>query len=842
LTREALACALVPDVPTTVAFPDPLPAERDGDGWSLDCDDRRLRFSNLDKVYWPDDGFTKGDLVTYYWNAARWALPYVRDRALTMKRMPDGLSGQPFYAKQAPGHTPDWVVTAAVTSLEDGKTIDYVLGQDRPTLLWLANLGCIELHPWHSRVDAIGRPDYAFFDLDPFDVDFATVRAVALVVQAALAHLGLRGYPRTSGATGMQVYVPIDRVHSAAAVRAFVRQVCRSIHAADRGRTTMAPRIADRSGRVYLDYGMNTEGRNIAATYSLRPEAGAPVATPLTWDEVDSDVEPRDFTMRTIWARLGRHGDLFAPVLDGGQDLRGALEVLGLDSQASERPAAHAVGRVGPRGDPDAADAPEADADDRLAAYTAKRDFERTPEPPSGLPAASPGRRFVIQHHLARRLHHDLRLEREGVAVSWAVPKGLPDVPGRRRLAVQTEDHPIEYMTFAGRIPDGEYGGGEVRIWDEGVYEASEWTGDKVTFRLQGRRHRGEYHLVRTDGDQWLVVRRDAPLGGELPAEPPTYRPMLASAEPVALDDPDWLYEVKWDGVRVLATVHRPGERDDGSTALVSRQGNDVTAGYPELANLWERVIARNAVLDGEIIATDEQGRPSFQRLQRRMHLREQGSVEQARKRVPIQLVVFDLLFVDGEELIALPLTERLARLDAVLVPGSAVQRSTTWAGDGVALFEAVKERGLEGLLAKRAAGRYQPGRRSRDWAKIKVRREADVVVGGWLPGEGGRRGRLGALLVGAYGDDGLHYLGRVGTGFSDATLEQLEGLLAERGRDAAPFVDAPALPGPRWVEPDLVARVEYGELTDERRLRAPAYKRLRDDVVPDDCRLDRVG
>jgi bifunctional non-homologous end joining protein LigD len=634
----------VRDVPTTVDFPEPLPAGREADAWVVASDRRQVRLSNLDKRYWPDDGYTKADLVAYYWNAAPWVLPYVRDRPLTMKRMPDGLSGEPFYAKQAPDHTPAWVATAAVTSREDGKTIDYVLGQDRATLVWLANLGCIELHPWHSRVDAIGRPDYAFFDLDPFDVEFATVRDVALVVKAALDHLGLRGYPRTSGATGMQVYVPIDRVHSHAAVRAFVRQVCRSIRDADPGRTTLAPRIGDRTGKVYLDYGMNTEGRNIAATYSLRPVAGAPVATPLTWHEVDSDVVPDDFTIRTIWERLERLGDLFGPVLEGGQDLKAAMHALGLDVEGSERPASHEVGRVGPRGDADEGAPAPAGSGERLRVYEAKRDFARTPEPSGARAGGSAGNRFVVQHHLARRLHHDLRLEHDGVAVSWAVPKGLPDVPGPRRLAVQTEDHPLAYLDFEGQIPAGEYGAGEMLVWDRGTYEATEWTDGKVTFRLHGARHRGEYHLFRTGDDQWLVVRRDRPAAGELPADPPRYPPMLASSEAVALDDPAWRYEIKWDGVRVLATVSRPGERDDGATVLHSRRGNDVSAAYPELAALWERILARNAVLDGEIIATDAQGRPSFQRLQRRMHLREQGSVERARAQVPVSLVVFDVL------------------------------------------------------------------------------------------------------------------------------------------------------------------------------------------------------
>nr|MBA2528913.1 DNA polymerase domain-containing protein [Euzebyales bacterium] len=310
------------DAPTTIPFPKPLPVRREGKVWCVDVDGLAVKVSNLDKPYWRQEGYTKADLLAYWYNAAHWALPYLRDRPLTLKRMPDGADGQFFYAKQAPGHTPAWVATAPVVSRETGKTIDYLLARDRATLVWLANLGCIELHPWHSRTDDIGRPDYAFFDLDPMGgAPFAMVRDVALLVRTALQRLGLRGYPRTSGATGMQVFVPLERVHSAAQVREWVGRVCRVINRADPTRTTMEWTVERRPASVFLDHNMNTEGRNIAATYSPRPERGATVAAPLRWAEVEAGAEPRDFTIATLWDRLDHAGDLFAPVLDGGQDL-----------------------------------------------------------------------------------------------------------------------------------------------------------------------------------------------------------------------------------------------------------------------------------------------------------------------------------------------------------------------------------------------------------------------------------------------------------------------------------------------------------------------------------------
>lgn len=800
----------MPEAPTTVAFPRPLPVRRSGQHWYAATDGVEVRLSNLDKPFWVPEGYTKGDLAAYYWNVAPYVLPYVADRPLTLKRMPDGADGEFFYAKQAPPGTPDWLRRAAVRSLDSDKTVEYLLADDAAALLWLANLGCIELHPWHSRVDDLGKPDYAFFDLDPMGVGFDMVREVALLVRTVLDRLGLHGYARTSGATGIQIYVPIERRHDFGQVRDWVGRVCELINRADPDRTTMEWAISARTGKVFLDHNMNTEGRNIAAAFSLRPERGATVSTPVTWEEIEAGVEPGAFTITTIWTEIAERDALFRPVLAGGQDLREAMAAVGLDPGEEPEPAGHVV--------------------DRLAPYRAKRDFTRTPEPAPTDPGEA-GNRFVIQHHLATRLHHDLRLEHEGTLPSWAVPKGLPDVPGPRHLAVQTEDHPLGYLDFEGEIPHGEYGGGPVRIWDSGTYEASEWREDKVTFRLHGRRHSGTYHLFRTGGGedrQWLVIRRDEPAPGELPPPPPRLEPMLATPGEAPFDDPAWRFEIKWDGIRALATVTRPGTGADGETRLQSRAGNDITPAYPELAPLWERVLARNAVLDGEIVAFTPQGVPSFERLQQRMHVRDAAAIGRLRARTPVTFLVFDVLALDGEPLCDLPLTERLARLESVFVPGGPFLRSDATPEHGTALYEAARARGLEGIVAKRADSRYLPGRRTKTWLKIKVRQTVDVRIGGWVPGEGGRRGQLGALLVGEERDGDLVYLARVGSGFDAAELERVGALLRERARETSPFEGEPAPPREgRWVEPDLRCRVEFTERTSAGVLRAPTYQGL---------------
>ena len=311
----------------TVDLPAPLPAERRGDAWWMEADGRELRLSNLDKIFWPYEGYTKGDLVAYYFNVADLILSYLRDRPLTMKRMPDGIDGAFFYEKTAPSHTPDWVQRCSVLS-EDSKdgVIGYLMVNDLSTLLYVANLGCIEMHPLHSRCSSVEQPDYLFFDLDPMEAPFEMVLAVALHVKAALDALELVSYPKTSGATGVQIYVPIETGYSYQQVRDFVGGVGRMIEKADRERVTMAWQIKNRTGKVFIDHNMNRRGANISAVYSMRPERGATVSTPLTWDEVASDVTPQDFTIVSVWERFAKVGDLFEGGLKEPQDLAPAFE------------------------------------------------------------------------------------------------------------------------------------------------------------------------------------------------------------------------------------------------------------------------------------------------------------------------------------------------------------------------------------------------------------------------------------------------------------------------------------------------------------------------------------
>ncbi len=441
-----------------------------------------------------------------------------------------------------------------------------------------------------------------------------------------------------------------------------------------------------------------------------------------------------------------------------------------------------------------------------LDRYRAKRDFARTPEPA--------GLRFVVQEHRARRLHWDLRLEHDGALESWAIPNGIPEDPSENRLAVHVEDHPLEYLDFEGEIPGGSYGAGAVTIWDRGTYEVEKRAEGKRTVIFHGERLRGRYALFRTRGKDWLIHRMDPPRH-EREAMPQHVRPMLA--KPGALPRGDgWALEVKWDGVRALL-YWRPGR-----LRIESRNLNDITRRYPELAALGRELGSREVALDGEIVALDERGRPSFELLQRRMHA--EGS---RRPSVAVVYMIFDLLHLDGRVTMGLPYAERRELLDGLALEGPAWRVPPSFGGDPREVLAATAEQRLEGVVAKRRTAPYLPGDRGGAWVKIKNFAREELVVAGWLPGKGGRASTFGALLLGYREDDGrLRYAGRVGTGFGERELGRLGGELALRETPHSPFSGAAQPPREaRFVRPELVVEVEFTGWTREGMLRHPVYK-----------------
>jgi bifunctional non-homologous end joining protein LigD len=522
-----------------------------------------------------------------------------------------------------------------------------------------------------------------------------------------------------------------------------------------------------------------------------------------------------------------------------------------------------------------------------LSTYAKKRDFAQTPEPSgaSGTRKASRGKapRFVVQMHRATRLHWDFRLEADGVLKSWAVPKGPSLDPGEKRLAMQVEDHPLDYRDFEGVIPAGNYGAGEVIVWDRGTYRLLEGTSASeqiakgaLKFELSGQKLRGGFALVHIkkprDGEAnaWLLIKERDPesdpdwkigdhaqsvksgqtladiakdpgaphWSSDRPASsaaterrpprklapPPTdVAPMLATPLGEPFDDPEWLFELKWDGYRALVRIDR-----EGKLSVTSRNGNDFLAKFPELAELSESFSERPVIVDGELVVLDEQGRSSFQGLQERLD--RYGRRGEGKR--PITFVAFDLLYGNGRDVRGEPLEVRKAALESLLTGRGPVMFSKHVAGDGTKLFAFAREHGLEGVVAKRRTSVYQT-RRSREWLKIKVHARQEFVVGGWTEARGSRK-HFGALLLGVYRDGELQYAGSVGTGFDERKLASIAAKLAPLSRETSPFTSAPKTDTPaHWVSPELVAEIAFGEWTRDGLLRQPVFLGLRGDKDP---------
>jgi bifunctional non-homologous end joining protein LigD len=467
----------------------------------------------------------------------------------------------------------------------------------------------------------------------------------------------------------------------------------------------------------------------------------------------------------------------------------------------------------------------------KLADYKKKRDPKKTPEPFGGKKRGKEPI-FVVQRHDARRLHYDFRLEMNGALASWAVPKGVPLEPGQQHLAVHVEDHPLEYATFEGDIPKGQYGAGSVEIWDNGTYELLEEKKDGgLTVRLHGKRLDGTYALVpaKLSGDpkNWLILRKK-----DDSAPPPRkvrkYATMFATLTDKVPKGDDWLFEIKWDGYRILATIA------GGEPELRTRKDQDYTQRFENVAKeLVKALKTPDCVVDGEVCALDEDGRPSF------------SAMQQAKPGTPIVYYVFDLLEVEGEPVIDLPLEERRKRLEKLLDKRNKTVTFSESFDDGDALLAAAEKQKLEGIMAKRLGSRYLPGRRSREWLKIKGHGRQEFVLAGYTRGQGRRAGTLGALVLATYQGGELVYVGNVGTGFTEKEIGRLLTKLKPLERDAPPFREVPKMPRIRkgdviWVEPKLVAEVEFVEWTHDGRLRAPAYKGLREDKEATEVRREQ--
>lgn len=749
----------------------------------------QVTLTNADKVLYPATGTTKSDVFGYYTGIAEVMIPHIAGRPATRKRWPNGVDQASFFEKQLASSAPDWLPRASV--VHRSGTTTYPIIDSATGLAWIAQQAALEVHvpqwrfvaEWTSKGEILtpGPATRLVFDLDPGEgVTMAQLAQVARAVRDLLADIGLSTLPLTSGSKGLHLYTPLDEPVSSKGATVLAKRVAQQLETVMPALVTATMTKSLRAGKVFLDWSQNSGSKTTIAPYSLRGREQPTVAAPRSWEELD-DPGLRQLTYDEVLARLTRDGDLIA-ALDA--DLPG---------------------------------------DDRLLKYRSMRNASKTPEPvPRARPVVGQGNTFVIQEHHARRLHYDFRLERDGVLVSWAVPKNLPETTSVNHLAVHTEDHPLEYATFEGNIPKGEYGAGKVIIWDSGTYDTEKFRDDsrngsekgEVIVNLHGSRISGRYALIQTNGDQWLAHR----MKDQTVFDFDTLAPMLTSHGSVAgLESGQWAFEGKWDGYRLLV------EADHGALRLRSRSGRDVTAEYPQLRSLAADLADHHVVLDGELVALDSSGVPSFNEMQNRV------------RATRIEFWAFDLLFLDGRSLLRARYRDRRKLLETLGSAGNLIVPELL-PGDGAEALAYSHKRGWEGVIAKRRDSGYQPGRRSSAWIKDKHWNTQEVVIGGWRVGEGGRSSGIGSLLMGIPGPSGLHFAGRVGTGFTERDLANLKKTLAPLHTDESPF-DA-ALPareakGVTFVAPTLVGEVRYSEWTPDDRLRQSSWRGLRPDKNP---------
>jgi DNA ligase D-like protein (predicted ligase)/DNA ligase D-like protein (predicted polymerase)/DNA ligase D-like protein (predicted 3'-phosphoesterase) len=791
---------------------------------------RQIELSNLTKVLYPDDHITKAHLIEYYLKISPSILAHIKGRPLSVVRYPDGIIRESFFQKNLPQWAPDWLEHVELG--EEKK--NYVIATEEASLVWLANLACIELHQMHSRAPHFDKPDYIAYDFDPPEqVAFPDVAQLALEFKGHLEGLGYHPFVKTTGRKGLHVITPIEPKWEFHQVFEAAKAVAQPFVESHGSVLTLQIKKEHRKGKVLLDIYRNRQSQTIVSPYSVRGLPGAPVSTPLSWEELDAVESPKIFTLQSVPPRVAEGGDPW-------ETLRAYATSIHTEKPVTKAPKK----KLEP--------ARTYKTPEQLAAYSRKRSFDKTPEPPplivgddvrslgvtpeqsdqrlltsfpathGSSPTTPAGNAFVVHRHHATRLHYDLRLEQNGVLKSWAVPKGLPPRPGLKRLAVSVEDHPLEYVNFEGAIPKGEYGGGMMWKFANGRYEITKQKKDGFYFRLQSLELNGEYRVYNTKENQWLLERVDTPQTDWLHAP---IAPMLARPAQQPPDSSEYVYEIKWDGIRAVVSL------DEGVITIRGRNDSDFTRQFPELLVAEQALRATSGLFDGEIVCLEADGRPHFRNVIHRMQQTSEGAIDRAMAKFPAVCYLFDCLYLDGRAIINEPLTRRREWLRDVVKKDSPY-RVSEFIEDGPAFFEAVKAMGLEGIMAKQRNSAYLPGKRNDSWLKIKTRQTIECLIIGYTQGKGDRQSTFGALHLAQNGGGELKYIGKAGSGFDEpqakavfeelGKLEKIKKPIKEKTLDDARSI---------WVEPKLMCEIEFASWTPDGMLREPVFVRLRPDL-----------
>ncbi len=756
---------------------------------------RTLDLSNLDKVLYPEDNILKAEVIQYYLALAPTILTHLKGRPLSLVRFPDGIYGEQFFQKNRPDWAPDWI---DYIRLGNDRKKEYVVATEDAALVWLANLACLEVHQMHSTTAHPDKPDYIVYDLDPpEEFEFEELKSIAFRIREYLEQHGYHCFVKTTGGKGLHVVTPIEPNYTFE--EAFQSAKKLMVPFVEKNSNTTLHIVKEsRRGRVLVDIYRNRPSQTIVSAYSLRGRPGGTASTPISWEKLEKLAATSELNLKSTLDLVNEEGDAW-------ESIRAWAVPLHTDEKRKAK--AKELGEN-----------PKHKTPEQLETYRKKRDFTRSPEP-EPVPDDGTGNRFVIQRHHASHLHYDLRLEKDGVLLSWAVPRGMPPLPGVKRLAVQTEDHPLKYLTFEGEIPKGEYGGGMMWVYANGRYEITKEKKNGFYFRLSGQYVNAEYRMHLMKDKEWLLERVDVPQQNLLAG---FQTPMLADARK-KVPKGDFIYEIKWDGIRAIFLLN------EGELKIFSRNGNDITEKFPELDIPQDAFRVNNGIFDGEIVCLDKQGKADFKKVIKRLMTKRVVDVEHATKRSPAYAYLFDCLYLDGRSLLKDPLIRRRSWLMDSVRTDKGYRISET-VEDGEALFNAAKELGVEGIMAKDPLGAYYPGKRSDTWLKVKVKHTQDCFIIGYTTTESDRKNYFGAIQVAEESKEGLVYRGRVGTGFDDFMLKHLKQEMDDLMTNEKPIKEeAHEEKKTIWITPKLICEVEYSMITNNGTFRDPVFRKLVD-------------
>ncbi|MBK6392487.1 MAG: non-homologous end-joining DNA ligase [Saprospiraceae bacterium] len=765
---------------------------------------RLLKLSNLEKSIYKKEGILKAEVIQYYLQIAPTILKYIKGRPLSLIRYPDGIEGEVFYQKNKPDWTPEWIDSVPLGKEE---TKHYIIADEEATLVWIANLAGLELHIANCRRPNFTKPDVLVFDLDPPEEGWwDQTKTIALSLKEFLELLGYTPFVKTSGNKGLHLFVPIDPSHEYEIVIEILKKIVEEFVAAHKDTCTLNIRKNQRTEKIFIDIQRNHASQTIIAPYSLRGKPTAPVSMPFEWKSLAEIESGKQFNIHNVVDLVKQQGDAWD----------------GFYSKATEL---HPFRKLTPKKTiPANPEGIKHKSPEQLASYQEKRDFEVSPEPKGELPNEyNTPNAFVIHRHHASRLHYDLRLQIDGVLRCWAVPRGMPDQPGIKRMAVETEPHPIQYLHFEGVIPKGEYGGGPMWIFAQGRFEITKPKKDGFYFRLYSAELEGEFRMHNTKGKEWLLERVDRSQWDRKTL----IEPMLATAaSEIPASSDQYLYEVKWDGIRVILYI------DEEGIKILSRSGRDITAQFPEMVKARDNLNVTVAILDAEIVCLDAKGIPVFKDVISRMHA---GSfaIDTVRKSKPAFCYIFDIMYLDGRHLLREPLMRRQEWIKDI-IKSKTVFRSSDVFTDGPKLWKAAEQLKLEGVMAKRKDSIYTPGKRSSDWLKIKFRTTMECLIVGYTYGKGDREKHFGSLQLVSKGEDGTYtYRGRVGSGFDEAMLLEIRKNVLDPIVTSSKQVEIQMEEEKNtvWLKPERHCEIQYASITPNETLREPVFVQFRPDL-----------